>query len=317
MIQGPKEDIFEIKISPELEMIHRKLLEKVFQGQFSEFKHHFSQEGNRFLHVFLEAELSDLRLLSQALQGTLVNYIRICGLKTKAAKLMALDLRRTSVKYVNLRLNGISNEAAALFATKLKNTAVTHLNLAFNEIDDKGATTLIRNLAQTNVNFLYLEGNEIPFLIDIINLIPNTSLIFLKLSISLCRMDRETKLKLDAALLINKNRLLITPYNLWCLMKLPEAERNKHFNLPLEALSSSEGQLRYAGGILANHKLPSELRAVIIQGVFPLYSQSKATKNMLTFARFHPKSLLLEEKKESVKPAPAPSPKKQSGCLIS
>ncbi len=131
MIQGPKEDIFEIKISPELEMIHKKLLEKVFQGQFNDFKRHFSQEGNRFLYVSLEVEPSDLRLLSQVLQGTLVDYIRVCGLKTKVAKLMELDLRRTSVKYVNLRLNSIGSEAAILFATKLKNTAVTHLNLAF------------------------------------------------------------------------------------------------------------------------------------------------------------------------------------------
>ncbi len=198
-------------------------------------------------------------------------------------------------------LNEVFNGQYDDFRVYLRQNNITDLDLSGKVIGsiDRPIKHLGIALQGTNVTTVNLGFNQIDPLDaeDFADCIPDTFLIKANLGfISFSRSEVRMRETLSKALEKNRDKLLFTPYRMATLRLLPNEEKNKYFNMSVDALNTEEGRLRYAGGILM--RAPTDVANKIL-GYLPLMRSREGrlqTNNFLNIAKkYNPDGLAVEE----------------------
>jgi hypothetical protein len=271
----------------------QQLLSEVFRGQYDNFRGFLEQKKVLALKLnSMNIDASGARNLAIALQGTQVTTVDLSHNKIydRGASDFTVNLKDTQVTTVVLSHNKIGDIGARDLAANLKDTQVKMLDLSGNNIHNSGASVLVARLKGTQVKTLVLRNNHIDNegAKALAMHIPDTLLLNVELAFN--------PPELTQALELNRYKLLlfVSPYYHVALKHLPESEKGQYFNLGLKYLTTEEGRLRYAGGILMNESLPEHINEKII-GYLPYMTThnglNQTKKYRRVFNENHPDGL--------------------------
>ena len=106
--------------------------------------------------------------------------------------------------------------------------------------------------------------------------------------------------ELQAALAVNRAKLIISPYYATCLRHLPIDEKQKYETLDSTKLPSALAvteQIHYAAGILMNENLPEEIFEYILN-FLPLMGTNSVNKMREKIFKKHPDGIVQIAKDE-------------------